>query len=98
MVESGIEIKMIQVGMFTWNGTRDELKTYVGKYEEACKKNGLVSKGLHAPLQEPYHYAFIIDNKLQNMDHIVLSRNNLGSLLGNLLDKDQNQQLPILLE
>ena len=54
--------------MFTWNGTRDELKEYVNKYEEACKKNGLVYKGLHAPLQEPYHYAFIIDNEQQNMD------------------------------
>lgn len=54
--------------MFTWNGTREELKEYVSKYEESCKKNGLVSKGLHAPLQEPYHYAFIIDNKQQNMN------------------------------
>ncbi len=61
--------KMLQVAMFTWNGTTDELKEYTGKYEEACKKNGLVYKGLHAPLQEPYHYAFIIDNKQQNMDN-----------------------------
>ena len=58
--------------MFTWNGTSDELKEYVAKYEASCKKNGLVSMGLHAPLQEPYHYAFIIDNKMQDMDKLNL--------------------------
>ena len=60
---------MLEIGMFTWNGTREELQSYAKKYEEACKKNGLVYMGLHAPLQEPYHYAFIVDNERQNTDN-----------------------------
>jgi hypothetical protein len=59
------------ISMFTWTGTTDELKTYESKYKEACKKNGIKYKGLWAPLQEPYHYAFIIDNEKQSFDGIA---------------------------
>jgi hypothetical protein len=58
---------MIQVGMFTWKGTTEEAQEYAKKYEEACKKNGLVFKGVYAPLQEPYHYSFMVDNEKQDM-------------------------------
>ena len=52
--------------MFTWNGTTEEVQAYAKKYEESCKKNGLKFMGVHAPLQEPYHYAFMIDNEKQD--------------------------------
>ena len=62
---------MIQVGMFTWNGTLEEAKAYAKKYEASCKKNGLKFMSVYAPLQEPYHYAFIIDNEKQDMSDLM---------------------------
>ena len=53
--------------MFTWKGTQEELQAYAKKYQEACKKHGIKFKGVYAPLQEPYHYAFIMDNEKQDM-------------------------------
>ena len=60
--------KMIELGMFTWNGTTEELKSYADEYAKACEKHGLKFIGVYAPLQEPYHYAFAVDNKMQNRD------------------------------
>ena len=54
---------LLQVTLFEWNGSREELDKWVSKYAEACKKHDVVFKGLYAPLSEPYNFAMMIDNE-----------------------------------
>ncbi len=61
---------MLQLTLFTWNGTADEAKAWVKKYKEACKKNGVTFKGYYAPLQEPYHYTIITDNESEDFSKL----------------------------
>ena len=53
---------MFELLYFDWNGTRDELETYLKNLKEVCGKHGITYRGCYGPPQDRYHYTIFLEN------------------------------------
>ncbi|MDP6458188.1 MAG: hypothetical protein QGF78_02510 [Candidatus Bathyarchaeota archaeon] len=54
---------MIILVFFDWNSSGKELRRWNNQFKEACRKHGMIFKGLYGPMGQKFNFTWIIESE-----------------------------------